>query len=457
MTRTLDVTQKQDVAYAIPLWLRDQQIAYANTRVKARLEPAYAERPEKIAVVCYGPSLNDTWEAIRDFPVVMTCSGSHKYLTDRGIFPNYHVEVDPRPHKVQLIGTPVIGCTYLIASTCHKAVFDHLEGMDVRLWHVFDSQEEGKRVLPYGEWAIFGGCNVGLRAMALAAFLGFRDVHVFGMDGCEGQSGKHAAEHPNQPKGSADVEYPPGSGVFYKTTPAMLEAARGTWHELNQMPQVAATFHGEGLVQAMAKDYKPQVNPMSGMLGYRKMPVISEEYRSLNRQLHETNAAYGVGGAKHAKTVLSLVEQTKARSVLDYGCGKGELGKALPFGICEYDPAIPGKEASPRPADLVICTDVLEHIEPDMLHAVLKDISRVMLKVGFLTIHTGAAQKVLADGRNAHLIQRPRSWWETKLAKYFNVGKVLESGPELYVVIGPKKEKQQKVKARPQEMAHTEG
>jgi hypothetical protein len=34
---------------------------------------------------------------------------------------------------------------------------------------------------------------------------------------------------------------------------------------------------------------------------------------------------------------------------------------------------------------------------------------------------------------------------------------VLESGPELYVVIGPKKEKQQKVKARPQEMAHTEG
>jgi hypothetical protein len=88
MTRKLDVTQKQDVAYAIPLWLRDQQIAYANTRVKARLEPAYAERPEKIAVVCYGPSLNDTWEAIRDFPVVMTCSGSHKYLTERGIFPN---------------------------------------------------------------------------------------------------------------------------------------------------------------------------------------------------------------------------------------------------------------------------------------------------------------------------------------------------------------------------------
>jgi uncharacterized Rossmann fold enzyme len=444
MNHTLDATQKQNVAYAIPLWLRDQQIAYATKRVKGRLEPSYAERPERIAVVCFGPSLNETWERIRDFDVVMTCSGSHKFLTDRGIYPNYHVEVDPRPHKTALIGEPVIGCTYLIASTCHKAVFDHLEGMDVRLWHVFDSAEEGKRVLPHGEWAIFGGCNVGLRAMALAAFLGFRDVHVFGMDGCEGPSGKHADAHPNQPKGHADVEYPPGSGVIYKTTPAMLEAARGTWHELNQMPQVSAKFYGEGLVQAMAKDYKPTIVPTAGMLGYRKMPVITEEYRMLNRQLHESNAAYGVGGAKHAKTVLSLVEQTKSRSVLDYGCGKGELGKALPFGVCEYDPAVPGKDESPRPADLVVCTDVLEHVEPEMIDAVLSDLKRVTLRVGFFTIHMGEAQKFLADGRNAHVLQKPRSWWEQKLAKFFNVGKVLESGPELYVVVGPKKAKKPK-------------
>lgn len=440
----LDALQPQRVEYCIPLWLRDQQIAYATKRIKGRVEPVYGRRPEKIAVVCFGPSLNDTWQQVRDFPVVMTCSGSHKFLTDRGIMPHYHVEVDPRPHKVKLIGPPVVGCTYLIASTCHKDVLDHLEGMDIRLWHVFDSAEEGKRVLPYGEWAIFGGVNVGLRAMALAGFLGFYDIHIFGMDGCEGVSGKHAAEHPNQPRGYAEVEYPPGSGITYRTTPSMLEAARGTLHELNQLsPDADVTFHGEGLVQAMVRDYVRMTTPMTGQLGYRKAPLISESYRDLNRQLHESNPAYGVGGAKHVKTVLRLAEMPaiRARSILDYGCGKGELGKAMPIGICEYDPAIPGKDAPPRPADLVVCTDVLEHVEPEHLHAVLKDLTRVTLKVGFFTIHTGPAQKTLADGRNAHINQHPRSWWEQKLSKYFKLGQVLEVGPEVYVTVAPKKPK----------------
>jgi hypothetical protein len=49
--------------------------------------------------------------------------------------------------------------------------------------------------------------------------------------------------------------------VTYKTTPAMLEAARSTWHELDQMPGVKATFYGEGLVQHMARNYKP--NPIA--------------------------------------------------------------------------------------------------------------------------------------------------------------------------------------------------
>jgi hypothetical protein len=33
-----------------------------------------------------------------------------------------------------------------------------------------------------------------------ARYLGFVEQHVFGMDGCEGATGKHAGAHPSQAK-----------------------------------------------------------------------------------------------------------------------------------------------------------------------------------------------------------------------------------------------------------------
>lgn len=438
MPKTLDINAPPEVQYCIPLWLRDEQIKLAITRVPGRIAPFPGARGERVAVACYGPSLNDTWEQLKDFRYVISCSGSHKFLVERAIIPTWHVEVDPRPHKVQLIGPPCVETEYLIASTCHQAVFDHLSDYKVKLWHVFDNAAEALRTLPAGEWAIQGGCSVGLRAMGIAAFLGFDDVHVFGMDGSEGKSGKHAAAHPNQPSDYSEVVY---DGVTYRTTSSMLAAAQGTWHELNQLPNIGVHFYGEGLVQHMARNYQrkePQGVLLENPGGFRKAELISGEYRELNARLHRENLAYGVGGDKHAKTVVKFAERIKTKDILDYGCGKGRLQRALPFHIAEYDPAIPGKEESPKPADLVICTDVLEHIEPEKLFFVLSDLARCVRLAGYFTIHMGPAQKVLADGRNAHLIQKGRKWWEHKLRQFFRVGKVFEVGPELHVLVGPK-------------------
>lgn len=439
----LDHTIPQKVAYCIPEWLRDEQVKLAVARDLPRLKHVQQRRSEPVAVVCYGPSLNDTWERVKEFRYVISCSGAHKFLIERGIIPVWHVEVDPRPHKTLLIGQPHNDVTYLVASTCHPALFEHLSGFNVRLWHVFSNDDDALRLLPRGEWALTGGSSVGLRAMTMAKFLGFTDLHVFGMDGCEGQSGKHASEHPNQPKGYAITEY---NGVEYKTTPAMLECARQTFHELDQMPGVTARFYGEGLVQAMARDYKRKVTPDAAIGVAYKLPVlISPEYRDMNARLHKDNLFYGVGGGRHADVVLQMAHAIGTQSILDYGCGKGYLAKAIPFPIWEYDPAVPGKQESPRPADLVVCTDVLEHIEPDNLRAVLADLRRCVLKVGFFVIHMGPASKTLADGRNTHLIQRGPDWWTRQLSRYFVVGKAVKRGAELAVVVGPRKMKHSKV------------
>lgn len=89
--------------------------------------------------------------------------------------------------------------------------------------------------------------------------------------------------------------------------------------------------------------------------------------------------------------------------------------------VREYDPAIPGKDARPEPADLVVCTDVLEHVEPECIQSVVDDIHDLTLKCVYLAIHTGPAIKTLQDGRNAHLIQEGPVIWLIRLGSSWDI------------------------------------
>lgn len=432
--KTIDPTSPPEVQYCIPLWLRDIQIRSAIARTLPRFKPVEELTKDPIALVGYGPSLNDTWEQIKGFKTVMTCSGAHDFLIKRGIIPTYHAEVDPREHKADLIGQPQQGTRYLIASTCHPKVFDHLATYDLHIWHVFDSDADSRRFIPPGEWCVTGGCSVGVRMFTLSRLMGFTEFHVFGMDGCQDSRGKHAAAHPNQPKGYSLVTY---EGRTFETTSSMYAVAQGIWHELDQLKDCTATFYGDGLIQHMARFYQKK-DIMESNIAIAQPELISSEYKRLNAQLHETNLLYGVGGGRHAKVVRELKEKLQAESILDYGCGKGRLAEELGFPIWEYDPAIPGKDTPPRSADLVVCTDVLEHIEPDKILPVLADLKRVTKKIGYFTIHTGPAAKTLPDGRNTHLIQEGRQWWKNRLKAFFTVGMLKEVGHELHCVVTPK-------------------
>jgi len=149
--------------------------------------------------------------------------------------------------------------------------------------------------------------------------------------------------------------------------------------------------------------------------------LISDEYRTLNQQLHSDRKDYGSYGSKWANHVLTLAQGMNTESVLDYGCGKGTLGANMPFDIQQYDPAIEKHSGRPQPADLVVCTDVLEHIEPSCLDDVLNDLWSLCNKGVFLVIHNGPAAKKLADGRNAHLIQENEIFWLGALLPRFEL------------------------------------
>jgi 2-polyprenyl-3-methyl-5-hydroxy-6-metoxy-1,4-benzoquinol methylase len=154
------------------------------------------------------------------------------------------------------------------------------------------------------------------------------------------------------------------------------------------------------------------------------MALISEDYRIQNRRLHEESEVYGSKGYKNAKAVNALVKEYPCRSVLDYGCGKGALKQALrntELSVRNYDPAMAEFSAEPEPADLVVCADVLEHIEPDCLADVLAHLACKMKVIGLFVISCRLAEKTLPDGRNTHLIVKEPIWWLKTVGEVFDV------------------------------------
>lgn len=158
------------------------------------------------------------------------------------------------------------------------------------------------------------------------------------------------------------------------------------------------------------------------------MPVvktITESYR-LQQQLLHCNPDYGVASLVFAPLVATVMTACAIDSVSDYGAGKKGLLRGLadqgvvPEVYFPYDPAF-SEYGDPVAASLVCCIDVLEHVEPACLDAVLEDLARITVNLGFFTIHRGEAVKLLDDGRNAHLIQAPVSWWLSRLVRFFEI------------------------------------
>jgi 2-polyprenyl-3-methyl-5-hydroxy-6-metoxy-1,4-benzoquinol methylase len=146
--------------------------------------------------------------------------------------------------------------------------------------------------------------------------------------------------------------------------------------------------------------------------------LISPAYRAEQAILHADPRGYGGKGKKWADVVEAVARERACSSILDYGCGQGSLGLALRlrgWEVREYDPAIAGKDGRPSFADLVVCTDVLEHVEPELLDNVLAHLRGLARKAVWCVVSTCETAKTLSDGRNAHLTIEPAEWWVARL------------------------------------------
>ena len=155
------------------------------------------------------------------------------------------------------------------------------------------------------------------------------------------------------------------------------------------------------------------------------MKLKSSKTRNLAAysEIHLTDAGYGKTSEELVSQIARYARELSVSSVLDFGCGKSKtvdlIGKLLNCKVYRYDPAIVEYSKLPvSKSDLVINTDVLEHLDIHEVDYLLSDIAAITQNAYF-NISTRPAVKLLSNGENAHATVRSKIWWECKIREYF--------------------------------------
>lgn len=158
------------------------------------------------------------------------------------------------------------------------------------------------------------------------------------------------------------------------------------------------------------------------------MDVISDGYQEQLKSMHEgrpKGKEWGTTGARNfGDYIVKFLEHRRGQitTVLDFGAGQESLQRyvlanAVDINIkwTNYDPGQPGIEALPTGYfDLICSSDVLEHVEPELIDETIKWMQGHAKKALFHHIACDPCGLILPDGRNAHLITEKLDWWLDK-------------------------------------------
>lgn len=172
------------------------------------------------------------------------------------------------------------------------------------------------------------------------------------------------------------------------------------------------------------KNIKKQCTPIDGGKNIMTIQTLADS-NELYRQTHEAHPDHFAGFSimEYVFDIGTLIKYSNVTTVIDYGCGKARAWKQHNLkalwkltDVQLYDPGVEEYALKPyTPRDMVICTDVMEHVPEHLVDEVLTDICRLANKAVFLNISTRPASKLLVDGSNAHATVKPAAWWQKKI------------------------------------------
>ena len=194
------------------------------------------------------------------------------------------------------------------------------------------------------------------------------------------------------------------------------------------------------------------------------------EYTNLHENGNETVPAdkmfNGISLAFYVPDLMEIVlNKEKAKSILDYGCGKGKLYSSTEYNTLNldkkgrrlndslpnlwqldyyalYDPGYKEHNKLPKGKyDGVICTDVIEHIDENDCDWILDEIFSYGKKFVYVTIACYKALKTFDNGKNVHVNVQDPDYWKEKLNKIHEKYSYLNVYSHFDVIIEDKEDK----------------
>lgn len=151
------------------------------------------------------------------------------------------------------------------------------------------------------------------------------------------------------------------------------------------------------------------------------MALFSKKHITGQKKVHEQCPAYGSASLVFAPMVSELINANHIKTLLDYGSGVGQVPSNLELNdnldVQLYDPAIEQFAEAPKPAEMVICLDVLDVVEPKSVEAVLDHLQMLTRKMAFFSINTRAPEANTDDER----VYQPLEWWLPQLMQRFEL------------------------------------
>lgn len=148
------------------------------------------------------------------------------------------------------------------------------------------------------------------------------------------------------------------------------------------------------------------------------------DYIKQYKLLYKRKKNYGKTSIKLYDMLKKIINDLNISSVLDYGCGKSKLldliKKNKKIKIYRYDPAIKKySKLTKNKVNLVICTDVLQHVPLYDLDRVLKEIKSKGIYILFYIKCTNHKTK-LPNKTYANCTVYDKKWWLEKLSNYYD-------------------------------------
>lgn len=205
---------------------------------------------ERLYIACSGPSLLDTWEELKPHNgQIWALNSAFDWLCKRGVRPDVGVCLAPENAILDYFQEMQKDDVFLFACQTHPDLIDRAidRGAQVVLWST--KHPEGWN-MPVGKGPlVYGGGTVGSRSLDLAYVLGFRDVHILGMDACLSPDGRISVETPIYEDRRKDLRIFMINGRAFVALPSHARQVEDFAPILRPLQGMEVTLYGDGMLQ----------------------------------------------------------------------------------------------------------------------------------------------------------------------------------------------------------------